>query len=208
MKTNKLLLAFVLLLLSASGIRAITTDVLNKKITATYGGLSSFQASVKQDNYFAQIKKSISYQGNIYFTRGRMVIKFDKPNVQRLMISNGMVDLYDAQSKTVLRSRMRPEFGKMNPVEILQVYWKKSVVRVLSSSGNISEVSLKPFDDPLIVSMTASINHKTGIIQTLSYTDASGNKVTYSFTGIKTNARIPESVWIFNYPKDVQMVEQ
>ncbi|PKN72921.1 MAG: outer membrane lipoprotein carrier protein LolA [Candidatus Cloacimonetes bacterium HGW-Cloacimonetes-3] len=208
MKTIKLLSVFVLLLLCVSGISAITTDALYKKITATYGSFSTFQASVKQDNYFAQIKKSISYQGNIYFTRGRMVIKYDKPNVQRLMISDGMVDLYDAQSKTVLRSRMRPEFGKMNPVEILQVYWKKSTVRVLSSKGTISEVSLKPYDDPLIVSMTATINHKTGLVQTLSYTDASDNKVTYSFSAVKTNVSIPNSVWKFTYPKDVQVVER
>jgi outer membrane lipoprotein-sorting protein len=208
MKTTKLLLTLVLLLYGVSSLCAITADALYQKITTTYGGMSSFQASVKQDNYFAQIKKTISYQGNIYFTRGRMVIKFDKPNLQRLIISEGMVDLYDAQSKTRLRSRMRPEFGKMNPVEILQVYWKKSTVRVLGSSGNISEVSLKPFDDPMIVTITASVNHKTGIVQSLSYTDASGNKVSYVFSGIKTNARIPESVWIFNYPKDVKVVEQ
>ena len=208
MKTNKLLLMLVFILLCIAGLSAITTDALYKKITSTYGSMSSFQASVKQDNYFAQIKKDISYQGNIYFARGRMVIKYDKPNTQRLMISGGRVDLYDAQSQTVLRSRMRPEFGKKNPVEILQVYWKKSTVRILSTKANLTEVSLKPFDDPMIVSMKASINHKTGIVQSLSYTDASSNKVTYNFSNIKTNAKIPESVWVFSYPKNVQVVEQ
>lgn len=197
-----------LLLLICVCTHAITSDALFKKISSTYGGLSSFQASVQQTNYFAQIKKSISYQGNIYFTKGRMVIKFDKPNTQRLSISGGTVDLYDAQSKTVLRSRMRPEFGKMNPVEILQVYWKKSTVRILGTKGNFTEVSLKPFDDPMITGLTATINHKTGLIHTLGYSDANSNKVSYSFSGIKTNARISESVWKYSYPKGVQVVEQ
>ncbi|MDD3235952.1 MAG: outer membrane lipoprotein carrier protein LolA [Candidatus Cloacimonetes bacterium] len=208
MKIDKLLLMLMLILFSITGLSAITADALYLKITSMYGSLSSFQASVKQDNFFASIDKDISYQGNIYFTRGRMVIKYDKPNTQRLIISGGKVDLYDAQSKTVLRSRMRPEFGKMNPVEILQVYWKKSIVRILSTKGNITEVSLKPFEDPMIVSMKASINHKTGMVQSLGYTDASGNKVTYSFSNIKTNAKIPESIWKFSYPKGVQVVEQ
>lgn len=198
----------LLLVLCYASLTAITTDALYSKINSTYGALSSFQASVKQTNYFAQIKKSITYQGNIYFTKGRMVIKFDKPNLQRLSISSGTVDLYDAQSKSVLRSRMRPEFGKMNPVEILQLYWKKSTVRIVSTQGNLTEVSLKPFDDPMITAMTASVNSKTGIIQTLSYTDAGANKVSYIFSGIKTNTRIPESVWKFSYPKGVQVVEQ
>ncbi len=209
MKKIKLFVLTSFLLLSCCiGLQAINSEALYQKITTTYGGLSSFQASVKQDNYFAHVKKDISYSGNIYFTRGKMVIKYDKPNLQRLMVNAGMVDLYDSQSKTVFRSRMRPEFGKMNPVEILQFYWKKSTVKVLSSKGNISEVSLKPVNDPTIAHMSASINHKTGIIQSLSYADTTGNRVKYTFSGIKTNARIPESVWLFSLPKDVQVVEQ
>ncbi len=205
---KKYIYACLLLIVATCSAFAITADALYQRISTTYSGLSSFQASVKQTNYFAQIKKSITYQGNIYFTKGKMVIKFEKPNIQRLSISGGTVDLYDAQSKTVLRSRMRPEFGKMNPVEILQVFWKKSTVRILSTKGNFTEVSLKPFDDPMITGLTATINNKTGIIQTLGYSDASSNKVSYSFSGIKTNSGIPAAVWKFTYPKGVQVVEQ
>lgn len=209
MKKIKLFALTTILLLSCCiGLQAINSEALYQKITSTYGSLSSFQANVKQDNYFAQIKKDISYSGNIYFTRGRMVIKYDKPNVQRLMVKSGTVELYDAQSKTIFRSRMRPEFSKMNPVEILQLYWKKSTVKMLGSKGNVTEVSLKPIDDPSISQMSAFINHKTGIVQSLSYIDTSGNRVTYTFSGIKTNARIPEAVWQFSPPKDVQVVEQ
>lgn len=201
-------ISLFLLLLITMGLFAQSGDALYQKITNTYGGFSSFQASIKQDNHFAQINKSISYQGVIYFTKGRMVIRYDKPNFQRLMISNGKVDLYDQQSNTVFRSRMRPEFGKMNPVEILQHYWKKSVVTVRTDKNKLSNVTLKPIKDPIIVTLTASINPKTGIVQSLGYTDANGNKVSYSFSGIKTNAAIPASVWQYNYPKNIQVVEQ
>jgi outer membrane lipoprotein-sorting protein len=205
MRTIKLV---VFLLFSCSLLWGQSADALYTKIASVYSELSSFQAEVKQDNYYAQIKKSISYRGKIYFTRGRMVIRFDKPNFQRLAISGGYVDLYDAQSKTVFRSRMKPEFGKMNPVEILQSYWKKSKVTILDKQGDISKVRLVPFNDPLIASLTASINTKTGLVQTLGYTDANGNKVDYSFSGIKTNNKIPASIWEYTYPKEVQVVQQ
>ena len=207
MKANKSLSSVVLLLFCLM-LSAQTSDVIYQKMNPAYKGISSFQAELKQDNYFPQIKKSISYSGSIHFTRGRMVIRFDKPNVQRLMINEGVVDLYDAQSKTVLRSRMRPEFNKMNPVEILQLFWKKSEVTVLSTKGNFWEVSLKPLNDPNITSLSATINRKTALVQTLSYEDTNGNKVTYNFSGIKLNAQIPESIWIYKYPKDVQVVQQ
>ncbi|MDD4310128.1 MAG: outer membrane lipoprotein carrier protein LolA [Candidatus Cloacimonetes bacterium] len=199
---------FLLMLLCCTMLFSLGSEAIYQKMNSAYNKISSFQADLKQENYFAQIKKSISYTGNIHFTRGRMVIKFSKPNVQHLMISEGVVNLYDAPSKTVFRSRIRPEFNKMNPVEILQHYWKKSTVTVLSNKGGFAEVSLKPFDDPQIKNLSASINLKTGLVHTLSYTDANENKVSYKFSSIKTNAQIPASVWKFTYPKDVQVVEQ
>jgi len=206
MKTAKIIT--LILLLSCNLLFSISSEALYQKIAGTYGSLSSFQAVIKQDNYFAQLDKSISYNGNIYFTKGRMVIRYNKPYFQRLSVSGGMVELYDSQSKTMFRSKMRPEFGKMNPVEILQLYWKKSTVNIQQGKGNQVNVFLKPFDDPVIVSLSARVNSESGIVQSLTWTNRNNDKVTYNFSHIKTNAKIPPSVWQYTYPKDVQVVEQ
>jgi len=206
MKTAKIIT--LILLLSCNLLFSISSEALYQKIAGTYGSLSSFQAVIKQDNYFAQLNKSISYEGNIYFTKGKMVIRYNKPYFQRLSVSGGMVELYDSQSKTMFRSKMRPEFGKMNPVEILQLYWKKSTVNIQQGKGNQVNVFLKPFDDPVIVSISAIVNSDSGIVQSLTWTNRNNDKVTYNFSNIKTNAKIPASVWQYTYPKDVQVVEQ
>ena len=206
MKTAKIIT--LILLLSCNLLFSISSEALYQKIAGTYGSLSSFQAVIKQDNYFAQLNKSISYEGNIYFTKGKMVIRYNKPYFQRLSVSGGMVELYDSQSKTMFRSKMRPEFGKMNPVEILQLYWKKSTVNIQQGKGNQVNVFLKPFDDPVIVSLSARVNSESGIVQSLTWTNRNNDKVTYNFSNIKTNAKIPASVWQYTYPKDVQVVEQ
>ncbi len=206
MKTAKIIT--LILLLSCNLLFSISSEALYQKIAGTYGSLSSFQAVIKQDNYFAQLNKSISYEGNIYFTKGKMVIRYNKPYFQRLSVSGGMVELYDSQSKTMFRSKMRPEFGKMNPVEILQLYWKKSTVNIQQGKGNQVNVFLKPFDDPVIVSISAIVNSDSGIVQSLTWTNRNNDKVTYNFSHIKTNAKIPASVWQYTYPKDVQVVEQ
>jgi len=206
MKTAKIIT--LILLLSCNLLFSISSEALYQKIAGTYGSLSSFQAVIKQDNYFAQLNKSISYEGNIYFTKGKMVIRYNKPYFQRLSVSGGMVELYDSQSKTMFRSKMRPEFGKMNPVEILQLYWKKSTVNIQQGKGNQVNVFLKPFDDPVIVSISARVNSESGIVQSLTWTNRNNDKVTYNFSNIKTNAKIPASVWQYTYPKDVQVVEQ
>jgi len=205
---KKIRLLLLLLSLMCTMLSGMSSQELYKKLNNTYGNIKSYQAEVKQDNYFAQIKKSISYQGRIYFSQGRMLMHFTKPNVQRLYISGGKAELYDAQSKTLFRSAIKPEFGKMNPVEILQTYWTKSQVKLTGTSGNISNVQLLPAKDPMISRITASINHKTGLISKLAYTDASGNQVSYTFTAVKLNGGIPASVWNYTYPKGVQVIQQ
>lgn len=206
MKTSKIIP--LLLFLLCSSLFSINSEALYQKIAKTYGSFSSFQANLKQVNYFSQLDKSVTYQGSIFFTRGRMVIRFTKPTFQRLMVSGGIVELYDAESKTVFRSKMLPEFGKMNPVEILQLYWKKSLVKVQQGKGDLVSVSLKPYNDPVITSISANVDSKTGIVNSLSWTNKNNDRVTYNFANISTNAKIPASVWQFTYPKDVQVVEQ
>ncbi|MEN6445871.1 MAG: outer membrane lipoprotein carrier protein LolA [Candidatus Cloacimonas sp.] len=206
MKTSKIIP--LLLFLLCTSLFSINSEALYQKIAKTFGSFSSFQANLKQVNYFSQLDKSVTYQGSIFFTRGRMVIRFTKPTFQRLMVSGGIVELYDAESKTVFRSKMLPEFGKMNPVEILQLYWKKSLVKVQQGKGDLVSVSLKPYNDPIITSISANVDSKTGIVNSLSWTNKNNDRVTYNFANISTNAKIPASVWQFTYPKDVQVVEQ
>jgi len=206
---KKLLILLPLLLaLCATATAATTTAQLYTRLQSAYNGLSSFQANVKQSNYYPQLKRTISYDGMLYFTPGRMLMHFTSPSVQRLQIEGGKVDLYDSQSNTVFRSTIRTEFSMLNPLEILQLYWNKSTVTITKEEGRLVSVTLKPKQDELVTSLAATINSSSGIVQTLSYTDKTGNTVTYSFSNIKPNAGIAATVWSFSYPQGVQIVEQ
>ncbi len=181
---------------------------LQQKIKQKYGGLSSFQAEVVQNNYYAQIKRNIEYRGKIYFSPSRILMSFDKPSIQRLLIISGNAELYDAASNTLLRSKIMPEFGRMNPVEILQHYWDKSQVSISERQKNRWRVKLVPKDDPMLKELTALVDPNTGLVHSLSYSDFSDNTVSYSFSGIKLNQAIPASVWKYKYPDDVQVMSR
>ncbi|HOH97679.1 MAG TPA: outer membrane lipoprotein carrier protein LolA [Candidatus Cloacimonadota bacterium] len=198
----------LLLLCEIVPIQAQSSDELYKKLDSTYGKLSTFQAEVKQTNQFAQIKQTITYTGKIWFSGGRMVISFDKPSFQRLQIGNSQVELYDRASNTLFRTAMLPEFGKMNPVDILRHYWTKSKVQVLKTEKGLATVKLIPNKDPMISSMTAVMNIKTGLVNSLSYEDSASNKVTYAFSGIRLDQPIKADVWSYSYPKGTQVLEQ
>ena len=135
-----ILMAFACLI----ALQGQTASELYSKLQTTYKNLSSFQAVLQQSNYYPQLKKTVTYSGRIYFTQGRMLMKFTKPSEQYLKIENNRVELYDAASNTLFQSAVQAQFGRMNPVEILQFYWDKSAVTVTASGKNSASVKLVP----------------------------------------------------------------
>jgi len=205
---KKCVLILMILLSLQLSFAATSSSELYGRLRSAYQDLSSFQADIKQSNYYPQLDRTISYSGKIYFTPGRMLMTFDQPNIQRLKIAQGRVELYDGSSNTLFKTEMLPEFGRMNPVEILQLYWARSSVSVTSEDSKTATVKLVPREDELINSLSATLNKDSGIVSKLSYTDNSGNSVSYDFTNIKINTTIPAAVWEFVYPPDLQVIEQ
>jgi outer membrane lipoprotein-sorting protein len=60
----------------------------------------------------------------------------------------------------------------------------------------------------MIREIRATISRISGLVQNLSYTESSGNTVTYAFSNIRTNESIPASVWTYRYPADAQVLNQ
>ena len=198
---------FIGLLMLAGCLSAITADELYLKMSSSYKNIQSYQANVKQTNYFQDIDSSINYSGKMYFIPGRMLIHFDKPSLQRLLIEKGTFTLYDQSSNTIYTSQILQQYQRMNPLELLQLYWHRSTVSVKAGKAELVNVSLKPKKDSMLISISASINSKSGLVQSLSYQDCGGNQVSYSFSNIQLNKTIDASVWNFNYPKDAQRIQ-
>ncbi|PKN80848.1 MAG: outer membrane lipoprotein carrier protein LolA [Candidatus Cloacimonetes bacterium HGW-Cloacimonetes-1] len=205
MKSIKLL---CLLWLAIVPIFATTPEALYDKINSSYNALSTWQASLSQTNQYAQIDRSTTFTGKIYFQPGRLAIRFEKPYKQYMTVDRGIVTLFDSQSNTAIKSRIQPDFDKLNPVEILRYYWKLSTVRITSEKDGQISVTLTPKKDKLIASLSATINLKSGFVQQLSYIDISKNSVKYEFSNIKANSPIPASVWQLDIPKNAQIIEQ
>ena len=200
-------IAVSLLLILSVMLLSITTSEIYQRVSSFYANLRSFQAKVQQTNYYAQLKKTITYKGTIYLTSERMLMHFDQPTVQRLKIENGRIELYDASSNTLFRTLMQPEYEKLNPVEVLQKYWNKSRISIISETEDKVNVELIPKNDDFIQSLSAMLDKNNGLIYKLSYKDKTGNSVSYNFPSIKLNQSIPSSVWKYDYPKNVQIIE-
>ncbi|MDZ4121398.1 MAG: outer membrane lipoprotein carrier protein LolA [Candidatus Cloacimonadaceae bacterium] len=205
MKKIKLLLAGILLL---SSLGAITPQELKTRMDKAYAGIKTMQSDIEQTNYFSQIKHKTTYSGKLYYEPQRLLISFDKPTIQRLQIDAGRVSIYDAASKTLIRTELLPEFQKLNPLELLQHYWGKSTLSITKEEKNLVHIKLITQKDSFIRELTGSIDKVSGLVQSLSYADFNDNTVSYTFKNIKLNSSIPAAIWSFKPPKDTQEILQ
>jgi outer membrane lipoprotein-sorting protein len=205
MKTRIALFIFLILSLTCS---AISVNELRTKLETAYKDISSWQAQLVQTNYFAQIGKTSSFEGNFYYQPPRLLIQFDKPHLQRLHIDGKNVSMYDAQSQTLLKTQLMPQFERMNPIQILQHYWDRSKVEITRQDKNSVTISLSPEKDSFVKQLEATLSIKSGYINELAYTDYSENRVTYKFSGAAANKSIDPKLWIFSPPKGTQIIER
>ncbi len=205
MKTRFALLIFLILTFTCS---AISVDEVRSKLETAYRDVNSWQAKLTQTNYFAQIDKTSTFEGTFYYQPPRLLIQFDKPHLQRLQIDNQSVSMYDAQSQTLLKTQLMPQFERMNPVQILQHYWDRSRIKITKQDKSQVSISLSPEKDSFVKSLEATISINSGFISELAYTDYSDNKVTYKFSGAVSNRSIDPKLWIFSPPKGTQVIDR
>lgn len=203
---KKISLLFLLLVLSLS-LSAISKEELQQKIDARYKNLSTYQANVVQKNRYVGMNKELSFEGRFYFEGEKLLLSFHKPHIQRLYIVGKKGEIYDESSKTLFKSEIMPQFQRLNPIEILSTYWTKSKVSILKEDKSGVQLKLVPGSDPMFKDIEAKVS-PSGVINELSYSDNSGNKVKYIFSEIKFNQSIDKGVWGYTYPKDTRIIQR
>jgi outer membrane lipoprotein-sorting protein len=208
MNTKKFTILLVLFCWSLVILHALPGDRTYEKMVSTYGKLTSWQADLIQTNYFKQTKTSLKSTGTIYFQTSRLAIRYAKPNEQALVITGGKLTMYDKTNNTVLKSSLDSAVQSLNPVEIVKSYWQKSARVVLKDSKRFTTLQLKPKADKQAKVIEFTVDNLTGLITALSYTDPAGNSVSFAFSNLKSNHKIPAKVFQLTYPKTAQIFEQ
>ena len=205
---NKPIFLALLLLLAISLSGAQTLNERYLQMQKTYGRLSSWQAAIRQTNYFFDTKASLVSSGSFHYQKGRIDIRYAKPSEQVLLVEAGKVTVYDASSNTVIKSRITTDLQSLDPVQIIKTYWQKSEKKLLSSKDAKAVIKLRPKNDKQLKELIFTLNSKTGYVMALTYTDTGNNSVTIEFTSIKVNKTIPASVWKLDIPKGAQVIER
>ncbi len=172
-----------------------------------YNKLTSWQAVIKQTNYFKETKATLTSSGKIYYQKEMLAIRYDKPNEQHLFLNKGKLTVFDKQNNLVVKTKLATAVQSLNPVDILQEFWGKSSKSLVSEKDSLVTIKLTPSENKNIVQIQAALDLRTGYVTSLRYQDEQGNKVGISFSDIKINRKIPPSVWKPVIPKDATVIE-
>ena len=197
---TKILLIFLSFLVVSSLLFADKVNDTYQQMLKSYAKLSSWQSVINQTNYFSQTKTSLKSSGNFYYEKGRIAIRYNKPNEQIMVVQKGEVTMYDKASNTALKSKLVSSVQSLNPVEIVKTYWQKSDKKLLKSVDNSTVLSIKPISDAQIKEIKVNIDSGTGYIAKLVYTDKQDNTVTITFSKMRINKPISAAVWKLNIP--------
>ncbi|MFO7659296.1 MAG: outer-membrane lipoprotein carrier protein LolA [Candidatus Cloacimonadaceae bacterium] len=203
----KILLITVVFLLGLTALQSVNLDESYGKMLAAYGKLNSWQAEIRQTNYFKDSETTLNSTGNFYYQKGRIAIRYDKPNEQYLLVQDGRVTVYDKSARTAVRTKLTAQVQSLDPVQIIKTYWEGSEKTIVAGKNNQLTITLVPGLDKQVKKLVFNLDSRTGYVNQLSYTDAQDNSVGLSFIKTKFNQKIPDSVWKLPIPPNVKIME-
>ncbi len=204
---NKNILITIVLLLVLTVLQSVSLDESYSKMLAAYAKLTSWQAEIRQTNFFKDSQTTLNSTGSFYYQKGRIAIRYDKPNEQFLLVQDGMVTVYDKSAQTAVRSKLTAQVQSLDPVQIIKTYWEGSEKTIIAGKNNQLTITLVPKQDKQVKKLVFNLDAQTGYVNQISYTDLQENSIGLSFIKTKFNQKIPDSVWKLPIPSNVKILE-
>ncbi len=185
---------------------SIDLDDFYQQVHSRFDSISTLQADIAQTNEYAQSKTKLTSSGVLYYKPNNLILDYSKPHIQKLIIQGNKVQMYDKESKTLIKTTNNQ--GVSNPMQIVDKYWTKSRKELISEDSVSIRVRLFPSSDENIKKIEVSFNNRTKMISELSYWDKLGNKVRFRFQNIRIGIAIQSSKWTFTPPHGVNVIQQ
>jgi outer membrane lipoprotein-sorting protein len=187
-------------LLCISFLQAINLDTFYSNMHQRYDAIKSMQADVTQVNEFVLSKSTLTSYGKLYYQPGKLLITYNKPHIQKLLVSNGLTQVYDQDSKTLIKSKTAANMQSANPLMLVDQFWQDSKKEIISEDSTQITLRLIPNTNKNVKQIKTTFSLSTYLPRELSYSDASGNTVRYKFRNLRTGQNIPPATWNLQVP--------
>ncbi len=217
MKNQKLKTLFyvlIVLFIPANIFAAELKDVVDN-LQQRYERIKDYQADFAQEAVLKIGQTTEKAFGKIYVKKPDMMRwDYDKPRRQQIIINKQEIIIYIPDEKQVMKDRL-PQ-GSVNMTSFIT-----NIARIredfnITFYQNKKEpnsgryfLELTPKKEGMnITKAVIEVSEKDFLIQKLSITDLQGNITNVSFSDIKIDAGIKDSLFAFKIPKGVEVIER
>jgi outer membrane lipoprotein carrier protein len=203
---------FLLSILTAGQIAAASseTDILLKSIETRYNKAQSFKLDFSET--YAGMKSPVQSEAGVLFLRkpGRMRWEYATP-AGKVFISDGKeVILYNPEEQRVEKSKLKESEDMRAPLAFLlgKLDFKKEFKSFQTRiEGADSWIVAEPKSENLAYSRVEFLAAPDGEIRRVRITGQDQSKLDFAFSNEKLNAPVASSLFVFQPPPGVQVVE-
>ena len=186
-----------------------STDLL-KRVQSTYRDVNDLTADFVQQSYIEGFDAK-SFRGKLFLKKPGMVRwDYTRPVKQNIIINGDKIILYFHEQKQAIIQKAsahpdaEPAMGLLSNIE----KWEESFsVKGEDPSGDFFMLKLTPKTMTMVKEVIVEVDKETYYIKKLILFENSGNRVSFSFSGITFNSGIKGSIFDFKIPGGTEVLK-
>jgi len=195
---------------SALSKKKITARQILENVHQKVESIRTLVADFEETFHWVMIDEKQTFSGKLFIGEGD---KFRLQTAEQVIVSDGKtLWTYDAGKKQVLIDNVNQSGDDLLPRRLLLKFQKNYQASLLNEETidgrpcYVLELVSKS-EDVFIPKMTVWIDTQTWLTKKLRYEDVNQNVTTYRLRKIKINQKIPEEIFHYKIPLNVQVID-
>jgi outer membrane lipoprotein carrier protein len=201
------LLAGVCLLIFVTMADAVTVNEAVERIQKEYSGIYDLSGKFSQTSLIKDLKRTEKYEGSFFIKKpSRMRWRYEKPRDEEVIIKETDLWIYRKSDRQVVRSTFSRQTHGQVPIVLLEGFgdMRANFDITMMDEGTLK---LKPkYQMGLIKEILLEINPTGFPVKGFTILDMYGNRIVIKLREVKTNTGLEDSLFIFNIPPGVEVI--
>ena len=171
-----------------------------ENILIKYSSIKTYEANFLQENYWEELDTFKQSFGKIYYDTSHLLLDYEKPPGQMLLIEGSDIIIYEPSSNQALISN---EINmELRPVKFISQYWDISQKELIEENEKSFKIKfITPEKEQIFIHVNDYL------ITDFLILDEFENSVIYKFSSEKYNIQLPESIFQLNLPENTNIID-
>ncbi len=205
-----LLSLFLVVTQPSPGGSNVSTEEIMDRLQSAYRDVKDITIHFTQKTSVQGFEEKV-FEGRLYIKRPKLIRwDYSKPVKQNIFITGEKMTLYLPEEGQAIVQTIsdhpdaEPAMGLLSNIEKWEDLF---TIKGEGEDADSFRIELRPKTMLLVEKVSVAISKETFYLNEMTLFEKSGNKVTFHFSGTKTNSGLKDSLFDFKIPKGVEVLE-